>query len=168
MTRHTTFFIIAIAAVMTGCASRRVTTAPAPLSPAVSVRQVERHVTVYDTVPVLLPQESITIFNTPDTCSHLETSVAESDAWLTPDGRLCHTLNNKPSLPLILPHDTVRLSHDSIRFEPYPVEVIKEVPRDLPFLQKLLMTCGLLFLLLLLWKFLDIIRFIRNPHNLMP
>lgn len=163
MIRHTTILIIVIAAVMTGCASRRVTTAPAPLSPAVSVRQVERHVTVYDTVPVPLPQESITVFNAPDTCSHLETSVAESDAWLTPDGHLCHTLNNKPSLPLILPHDTVWLSHDSIRFEPYPVEVIKEVPRELTFLQKLLMTCGLSFLFLMSRKLLNIIYSIRNP-----
>lgn len=162
MIRHTTILIITIAAVMTGCASRRVTTAPAPLSPAVSVRQVERHVTVYDTVPVPLPQESITVFNTPDTCSHLETGVAESDAWLTPDGHLCHTLNNKPSLPLALPHDTVWLSHDSIRFEPYPVEVIKEVPCELTFLQKLLMTCGLAFLIILVCRILAFIRFKRQ------
>ena len=154
---------MAAATVMTGCASRRVPAAPAPLSPAVSVRQVERHVTVYDTVPVLLPQESVTGFNIPDTASHLETSVAESDAWLTPDGQFCHTLRNKPSIPLVLPRDTVYCIHDSIItvYQPYPVPV--EVPRELTFLQKLLMTCGLLFLVIVLWKLLSVIRSARHP-----
>ena len=154
---------MAAATVMTGCASRRVPAAPASLSPAVSVRQVERHVTVYDTVPVLLPQESVTGFNIPDAASHLETSVAESDAWLTPDGQFCHTLSNKPTIPLVLPRDTIWQTNDSIItvYQPYPVPV--EVPRELTFLQKLLMICGLLFLLFMFRKLLNIIYSIRNP-----
>lgn len=161
MARHT-ILIIAAAAFMTGCISRRVTTAPAPLSPAVSVRQVERHVTVYDTVPVLLPQEHVTVLNVPDTVSHLETSVAESDAWLTSDGHFCHTLSNKPTIPLVLPRDTVWQTNDSIitEYRPYPVSV--EVPRELTFLQKLFMFCGLAFMIILVCRIYAFIRFKRQ------
>lgn len=56
-------------------------------------------------VMVSIPMESSSqIFFSPDT-SHLETSVAESDAWTDEEGRIHHTLNNKSTekLPAIVP-----------------------------------------------------------------
>lgn len=69
--------------------------------------------------------DKITMLNIQDTVSYLETSVAESEAYLTSSGQFCHTLRNKDSFPVTVSHDTVYLSHDSIRTEylPYPVSV---------------------------------------------
>lgn len=99
---------------LAGCGTARRTQQPAiHIRDSVSVRHEERHVTVFDTVPVTLPQES-SITQTLDTVSHIETSVAESDAWITPGGVLHHTLKNKPSVPVLVPHDTVYIRNDSI------------------------------------------------------
>jgi hypothetical protein len=103
----------------------------------VAVRYEERHVTVFDTVPVTLPQES-SITQTLDTVSHIETSVAESDAWITPGGVLHHTLKNKPSLPVVIPHDTVYLRHDSIVYKERDPEPPQPQPEQKPsFLRRL-------------------------------
>ncbi len=52
-----------------------------------------RDTTIY--VPVPLESNQVIVFANDTT--HLETSVAESDAWVSPDGFLHHTLNNKPT-----------------------------------------------------------------------
>lgn len=134
----------ALVIVMSGCAAKHFITAQDSLPPVVNVHTIERHVTIYDTVPVSLPQESITHFNIPDTASHLETSVAESDACLTSNGLFCHTLRNKPSLLMPIPHDTVYLIHDSIRTEyiPYPVAVKNGVDKSLSKWQQLRIRIG--------------------------
>ena len=46
-------------------------------------------------VTVTVPEQSCMAV-VPDSTSHLETSFAESDAWINPDGTLGHTLTNKP------------------------------------------------------------------------
>lgn len=46
------------------------------------------------TVEVPVPMESAKQV-VPDSTSHLETSLAESDAWLNPDGTLGHSIKNK-------------------------------------------------------------------------
>lgn len=48
--------------------------------------------TVFVEVPV--PMESVKQV-VPDSTSHLETSLAESDAWINPDGTLGHSIKNK-------------------------------------------------------------------------
>lgn len=51
-----------------------------------------------DTVPVIIavPVESSRQV-VPDSTSHLETSIAVSDAWINPDGTLGHSIKNKDS-----------------------------------------------------------------------
>jgi hypothetical protein len=55
-------------------------------------KYIERIDTV--TVTVTIPAETVTN-KTTDTSSHLETSVAQSDAWIDDNGKLNHTLTNK-------------------------------------------------------------------------
>lgn len=101
---------------LAGCGTaRRIQTHAVITRDSVAVRYDVRRVTVYDTMHVALPQESA-IRETPDTTSRLETSVAVSEARIR-DGRLYHSLQNKPSVPLAVPHDTVYITHDSIVYK---------------------------------------------------
>ena len=81
---------------------------------------------VHDTVMYEPPQES-TCTQTKDTTSHLETSLAESDASIV-DGVLYHSLRNKPQkipVPVVVTvHDTTVIQ-GSVRTE------IVEVPAKL-------------------------------------
>ena len=81
---------------------------------------------VHDTVMYEPPQES-TCTQTKDTTSHLETSLAESDASIV-DGVLYHSLRNKPQkipVPVVVTvHDTT-VVQGSVRTE------IVEVPAKL-------------------------------------
>lgn len=47
-------------------------------------------VTVEIPIPVESAKQAV-----PDSTSHLETSIAESDAWINPDGTLGHSIKNK-------------------------------------------------------------------------
>lgn len=103
-----------------GCA--RKVYVPTESETVIQARYVERIDTVE--VEVEVPAQSASNVTT-DTASHLETDVAESDAWLDSLGRLHHTLDNKPGK---LPAQVPVKSHerDSIvwrdRPVPYPVE----------------------------------------------
>ena len=81
---------------------------------------------VHDTVMYEPPQESTSI-QTKDTTSHLETSLAESDASIV-DGVLYHALRNKPQkipVPVVVTvHDTT-VVQGSVRTE------VVEVPAKL-------------------------------------
>ena len=81
---------------------------------------------VHDTIMYELPRES-TYIQTKDTTSHLETSLAESDASIV-DGVLYHSLRNKPQkipVPVVVTvHDTTVIQ-GSVRTE------IVEVPAKL-------------------------------------
>lgn len=62
---------------------------------------------------VNIPVESSSQVTFATDTSHLETSVARSDAWLDTTGRIHHTLNNKSDsrLPVIVPiYDRARVS----------------------------------------------------------
>ena len=85
-------WICAFAAVLTGCAAQRVAVDHQRDSVAVIVRD---SVVFRDSVVLVeVPKESDkTVLPDCDT-SHLETSVAKSEAWVE-DGRLHHTLRNK-------------------------------------------------------------------------
>ena len=104
------------------CAAPRVT----QVEQRDSVRVEYRERIVHDTVMYEPPQES-TYIQTKDTTSHLETSLAESDASIV-DGVLYHSLRNKPQkipVPVVVTvHDTT-VVQGSVRTE------IVEVPAKL-------------------------------------
>lgn len=158
-----TLFTLLLCVSLAGCGTAR-RTPSAPVTPVIlpdstHIREEIRHITIYDTLDVALPRESGSV-RTTDTLSHLETSVAESDAWLTTDGHFCHTLRNKPSLPLALPRDTVYQLRDSIRiiYKPQPYEVRVEVPRKVTLIEKLLMAAGALLLIIIILKIANYLR----------
>lgn len=92
------------------------------------------------TVEIPLPAESSSQI-VRDSTSHLETSLAFSDAWLNPDGTLGHSIQNKPeSLKSDIPvavKDT-HSNNSAIKYKeipvPYPVE--KKVEKELSAWQK--------------------------------
>lgn len=89
------------------------------------VRVEYREILKTDTVTIQLPAEQIEVIRRDS--SHLETSLAASDARIQPDGAIYHTLQNKPFTAKIevkyKDRETVR---DSIVYKtkevPYPVE----------------------------------------------
>ena len=81
---------------------------------------------VHDTVMYEPPQESTSI-QTKDTTSHLETSLAESDASIV-DGILYHSLRNKPQK---IPVPVVVTVHDATIAQSSVLTKIVEVPAKL-------------------------------------
>lgn len=81
---------------------------------------------VHDTVMYEPPQES-TYIQTKDTTSHLETSLAESDASIV-DGVLHHSLRNKPQK---IPVPVVVTVHDATISQSSVLTKIIEVPAKL-------------------------------------
>lgn len=70
-----------------------------------------------------------------DSASHLETTYAESDAWINDDGTLGHSISNKPqSIPaeVYVPSTDTYKSNDAERIKevPVPYEVAVEVDRE--------------------------------------
>ncbi len=115
---------------------------------------------VYMDVPV--PAGSAVAVRPVSDTSHLETDVAESDAYIDRDGLLHHTLNNKPGrLPMLVPvkeyyHD---LAVESARTSSITKTVTIEVEKDLSFTQKALIRLGIAFLLV---AFVGIIVFLAR------
>lgn len=69
--------------------------------------------------------------------SHLETDYAESDARINEDGTLTHTLHNKPTKqPVPVKNTTDTVYVDKVIEKSVPVEVPKEVERELTSWQK--------------------------------
>ena len=121
-----TFLIIAILAFygfLTGCSSQKYLAKP-------SIRIIAKDSLVVHTelVSVAIPLESHTIV-TPTKKSHLETSVATSDAEIDSLGLLHHTLvNKKDSLKSKIQYIDKIIYRDSVEVKEVPVEVEKPVP----------------------------------------
>lgn len=98
----------------------------------IEVRKETRYIkdTVFLTVPAQSAENT-----TRDTSSHLETDYAESDARITPDGTLYHSLLNKPQEKPI-PVDVPVTQKDSIVYRDKLIYETVEVERDLTAWQK--------------------------------
>lgn len=117
-----TFLIIVILAFY-GCSSPR-------YIPASNIKIIAKDSLVIHTelVSIAIPNESHTIV-TPTKKSHLETSLAESDASIDSLGLLHHTLvNKKDTLKTKIQYIDKIIYRDSIEIKEVPVEVEKPVP----------------------------------------
>lgn len=115
--------ILAFYGFLTGCSTQK-------YLPASNIKIISKDSLVVHTelVSVALPLESHTIV-TPTKKSHLETSVAESDAEIDSLGLLHHTLTNKKdSLKREIQYIDKIVYRDSIERREVPVEVEKPVP----------------------------------------
>ena len=98
----------------------------------IEVKEVMRY--IRDTAFIPIPAQSAEM-TTQDTSSHLETDYAESDARITPDGTLYHSLRNKPQEKPV-PVDVPQTQKDSIVYKDRYLYEPVEVPRDLTTWQK--------------------------------
>lgn len=87
---------------LTGCRTTKQSLSSVPMAPVIinhvdSVRTELIETVRIDTVTVevAVPMESVSQVVRTDS-SHVETSLAESDAWICDDGSLGHTISNKP------------------------------------------------------------------------
>lgn len=115
--------ILAFYGFLTGCSTQK-------YLPASNIKIISKDSLVVHTelVSVALPLESHTIV-TPTKKSHLETSVAESDAEIDSLGLLHHTLTNKKdSIKTKIQYIDKIVYRDSIEIKEVPVEVEKPVP----------------------------------------
>lgn len=124
------FFIILLAVV--GCCPTRHLTSSTQDS--VRVETVVRTEYIPDTVFVEVPIESERQ-TVRDTTSHLETSYAVSDARITPDGALFHSLANKPQKKPV-PTEKEVIYRDSIVYRDRVNTEIVEVERELTWWQQ--------------------------------
>ena len=66
----------------------------------------------------------------PDSTSHLETSLAESDAWLNPDGTLGHSIKNKEQnlkADVMVPVKDTQTNNSEVSVREMPVPYPKPV-----------------------------------------
>ena len=130
--------------VFCSCRSSRVPQLPPSLvlHDSVRVEIRERLVHIHDTVTIPLPQQSVS-HSAADSSSHLETTLAESDVRILPDGTLLHTLRNRPGA-LKAPVDLPCKVRDSLvyRDRDVPVPVPYPVEKELSWWQQLKMKIG--------------------------
>ncbi len=115
---------ILVAILLTSCASKRPAVPQVvPIKTMATMRIV--HDVRLDTTHISLPRQTAQA-TTLDSCSHLETDVAVSEARINADGSLRHTLENKQTpLPVVVPvtHDTITLTEEIPVLVPDPYEV---------------------------------------------
>lgn len=92
---------------------------------------------VRDTLYLPLPVEEKEVKTTADS-SHLETSIAESDAWIDSIGQLNHTLKNKDTVYKYI-YDTVYINKTITEYKEKEVPI--EVPIEVPYIPKWAWLC---------------------------
>ena len=123
MSNYTKIFLITVILAFYGCSTPK-------YLPSSNIKIVSKDSLIVHTelVSVALPLESHTIV-TPTKKSHLETSVAESDAEIDSMGMLHHTLfNKKDSLKSKIQYVDRIVYRDSVEVREVPVEVEVKVP----------------------------------------
>ena len=149
-----TFLIIVILAFY-GCSTQK-------YLPSSNIKIIAKDSLVINTklVSAAIPLESHTIV-TPTKKSHLETSVAESDAEIDSMGLLHHTLTNKKDSIKTKIQYVDKISYrDSIEVKEVPVEVEKPVPY-IPKFYKFTFILFWVFVLLVVIRLLRKLGFLR-------
>ena len=84
--------VVVLFSLLSGCSPKIVERAVTVTVTEVRDSTAWRDTTIYVPIPLESDQAIVHVGDT----SHRETSIAESDAWISQDGFLHHTLNNKP------------------------------------------------------------------------
>lgn len=123
-----------LVAVVSCCPTRQLTTST---QDSVRVETVVRYERVLDTVFIEIPVEVVRQ-TVRDTTSHLETSYAVSDARITTDGALFHSLENKPQKKPI-PTEKEIIYRDSLVYRDKVIEKAVPVEKELTWWQQMQM-----------------------------
>lgn len=134
--KQTAILIITVA-LLTSCKTSKQAQPPTPVVPIETNTTTKIiHTESIDTVFIEVPAQSAER-TTPEKTSHLETDYAESDARINEDGTLSHSLKNKPTKhPAPVKNSTDTIYVDKVIEKPVPVEVPKEVERELTWWEK--------------------------------
>ena len=122
--------------------------------PVETIKEVSVTELVRDTVIIYKPSKDSISIQTKDTISHLETSLAVSEASIS-DGLLKHSIKNKDSLKVKIEYKD-RIVEKIVKKE-VPVEVIREVYKTPKWCWYLLgfnviLLLGLIIKLVIKWK----------------
>lgn len=141
--------ISALALMMSACHSSKQAVPKEPPTPvvlnnsdSVRIETVIKTEYIPVRVEVPVPQQSVSniVFET-DT-SHIETDVAVSDAWITPEGTLFHNLVNKDvklNGETYMPQTTTEYNNEAVKTkeipvpQPYPVYVERSLSKSEQF-----------------------------------
>ena len=149
-----TIVILAFYGLISGCSSPR-------YIPASNIKIVSKDSLVINTklISVAIPNESHSIITKKK--SHLETSVATSDAEIDSLGLLHHTLvNKKDSIKTKIQYIDKIVYRDSIEIKEVPVEVEKPVPY-IPKFYKFTFILFWIFVLFIVVKLLIKLGFLK-------
>nr|DAU86865.1 MAG TPA: hypothetical protein [Caudoviricetes sp.] len=133
---------LAFFAIISGCRTQKTqspTLSPVVLnnSDSVHVETIVKIVEVPIEVSVDIPQQSESKVTACDS-SHVETDLAESEAWINLDGTLSHSIRNKPgqfNANIFVPQTTQETNKEAVKIreipvpQPYPVEVERKFTR---------------------------------------
>ena len=137
--------ILSILAI-TSCGSQRHIASSIDQKDSLSVKTENSVIWVDSLIQAPLPLESESVRIPDSDTSHLETSAAESDAWIA-DGQLHHTLRNKEtSIPILVKLPQYVSSTTSEKYLLKTEIKTVEVPRDFTKWQSFLMVTGKLAL----------------------
>ena len=139
--------ILAFYGFLTGCSTQK-------YLPASNIKIISKDSLIVQTklVSVAIPLESHTIV-TPTKKSHLETSVAESDAEIDSLGLLHHTLTNKKdSIKTKIQYIDKIVYRDSIDVREVPVE------KPIPYIPKFYQFTFVLFWIFILFVIVKLLR----------
>ena len=148
---------VALCAAIAGCCPARHLTTSHSDTTRVEVREIVR--LVKDTVEVQVPVEVQTAI-VPDS-SHLETSYATSDAYLTESGQLYHSLSNKSGARPVEVQKEI-IVRDSVVYRTQIDRQVVEVERKFTKFERFQMTAfwvlSVLLVAALIFKFREILR----------
>lgn len=166
--KNTPIFLTIVMMLLTGCGVLRM---PPPVQYAIrdSVSVTYKDSTIYhiDSIEVVVPrEESSSVHDMPEP-SHLETSLAESDAYVDDSGKLHHTLRNKHEerllVPVPIPEHFLLIDNGVSHIERQVVTV--EVEKKLTFLQKTFILLGKIAAVgLLLASIFLIVKYVLKPR----
>lgn len=133
--------------VATGCGCyKHIPVVETVIRDSVAVHVKDSTIFHIDTIKVYIPDESSDAIIASSDSSHLETSVATSDAYIDSLGRLHHSLDNKAGATLekeIQVPETFHTQYTETFHEQDEKETVTiEVEKDLTWWQKLWMTSG--------------------------
>ena len=147
--------VLALFGFLTGCSTQK-------YLPSSSIKIISKDSLIVRTelVSIAIPNESHSIIT--KSKSHLETSVAESDAEIDSLGLLHHTLiNKKDSIKTKIQYVDKIVYRDSIVTKEVPVEVEKKVPY-IPKFYKFTFAFFGIFVLLVIVKLLIKLGFLKH------
>lgn len=127
-TKLTYFFCLLAITILSSCrTSKETISSPQPviITNTDSVRTEYIETVKIDTVVVEVPIPSESVSQVVrDTVSHVETSLAESEAWINEDGTLGHSIRNKPpniQTEILVPVKETRSNNTENRIKEVPV-----------------------------------------------